>query len=146
MRTFLLALVNWFCRRLERPKYPKVVGNLTRTPRQDLNLRPGEEVEIKSREEIVATLNGKARNRGLDFDCEMLPFCNQRMRVLNVVQRVVDEHTGELLYLPNRSVVLDGSLCQSVYRRGCARSGAYFWREIWLRRPASVLDENDQRT
>ncbi len=65
------------------------------------------------------------------------------MRVLSVVERVVDDHTGELLHLPNRSVVLDGSICQSYYRRGCARSGAYFWREIWLRLVPAVANERD---
>ncbi len=54
-------------------------------------------------------------------------------------------HLQTTIELPNRSVVLDGSLCQSYYRRGCARSGAYFWREIWLRRVPATPDERDGR-
>ena len=48
-----------------------------RTPTQHLDLVPGELVRIKSREEILATLNGGLLNRGMGFDAEMSRFCGR---------------------------------------------------------------------
>lgn len=53
--------------------YPFVTGTLTSTPAETLDLQPGELVEIKSREEILATVDTGGRNRGLSFDGEMIP-------------------------------------------------------------------------
>jgi hypothetical protein len=105
-----------------------------KTPKELLNLQPGEWVEIKSKEEILATLDKTGHNRGLRFDVEELRYCGTRARVLRRVNRIVDENTGKLLRLPNDCVILEGVICPGDYHQYCPRSIYPFWREIWLRR------------
>jgi hypothetical protein len=105
-----------------------------KTPKEALDLQPGELVEIKSKEEILATLDKSGHNRGLRFDVEELRYCGTRARVLRHVNRIVDEGTGKLIRLPNDCVILEGVICPGDYHQYCPRSIYPFWREIWLRR------------
>jgi hypothetical protein len=114
--------------------YPFIIGKLSSTPRQTLDLQPGELVEVKSRREILATLNAAGRNRGLSFDAEMLPYCGRRFRVLRRVERIIDEKTGRMRELPRDCIILAGVTCQAIYHRFCPRAIYPYWREIWLRR------------
>ena len=45
------------------------------SPHQDLGLRPGQMVRVKSKHEIEATLNRNSRNRGLSFGEDMVSYC-----------------------------------------------------------------------
>ncbi len=117
--------------------FPHITGESTSTPIETLDLRPGELVEVKSHEEILATLNKGARNRGLLFDSEMLPYCGRRFRVLRRVEKIIDERTGRMLSLPRDCIILSGVTCKAVYHRYCPRAIYPYWREIWLRRVSS---------
>jgi hypothetical protein len=114
--------------------YPFIAGKLTSTPRETLDLQPGELVEVRSRQEILATLDANARNRGLSFDAEMLPYCGRQFRVLRRVERIIDEATGRMRDMPRDCIILAGVTCQAIYHRFCPRSIYPYWREIWLRR------------
>jgi len=115
----------------ERP--PLLGGRLKRTPSATLNLQLGELVEVKSKEEILATLDFKGRNRGLHFTPEMVKYCGKRFRVLKQLDKMVNEKTGELRKISN-TVLLQGSTCDGKAHRGCQRLCYCLWREIWLRR------------
>jgi hypothetical protein len=117
--------------------YPYLSGTLTKTPTEDLNLQPGELVQIRSYEEILATLDHRNRNRGLYFDSEMVPFCGGKYRVIERVEKIVNENTGEMSKLPGVCIMMDGVKCRSWYsekRIACPRAILSYWREIWLRR------------
>jgi len=114
--------------------FPSVAGSLAKTPTAALDLAPGEWVVVRSKDEILATLDKSGKNRGMTFDPEMLPYCGQTVRVLRRVERIIEENTGRLIRLPGVSVILDGVVCTARYRRSCPRSIYPFWREIWLRR------------
>jgi hypothetical protein len=114
--------------------YPFVDGRLTRTPREVLDLQPGEFVQIKSKDEIVATLDRNNTNRGLSFDTEMLKYCGRRARVLRRVERIIDEKTGRMLPIRGDCIMLDGVVCTADYNQHCPRGIYPYWREIWLRR------------
>lgn len=116
--------------------YPFVTGSLQRTPRDNLNLQPGDLVEVKSREEILATLDKDGRNRGMSFDSEMLRYCGRRARVLRRVERIINENTGKMMHLHTDCIILEGVVCVGAYRRFCPRSIYPYWREIWLKRAA----------
>jgi len=115
-------------------KYPFIQGRLTQTPKEILNLQPGDLVEVKSKEEIVATLDTNCRNRGLLFDREMVSHCGRRARVLRRVNRIIDERTGRMLELTSDSLILEGMYCRGDFNRFCPRSIYGFWREIWLKK------------
>lgn len=118
--------------------YPKVQGRLRKgeTPARKLDLRPGELVRIKSKEEIVATLDDTNHNRGLSFDGEMANFCGRTARVRARVNRVLDERTGKMIELKSDCIILEGVFCTGDYHRCCTRSIFPYWREIWLERVA----------
>lgn len=106
----------------------------TKTPSEALELRPGEWVEVKSREEIAQTLDRGGRNRGLEFPLYMLPFLGRRFQVERRVSRIILETSGEMRELKH-TVVLRGVTCDGYGRwGGCPRDACHFWREIWLRR------------
>jgi hypothetical protein len=115
-------------------RWPFIEGRLTKTPREVLDLKPGELVEVKSREEIFQTLDTRDRNRGMMFDTEMLRYCGKRYRVLRRVERIIDEKTGKMMHLRGDCIVLEGVTCTAEYNQYCPRSIYPYWREIWLRR------------
>jgi hypothetical protein len=118
--------------------YPDVRGLAgEKTPTEVLDLQPGELVMVKSKDEVMRTLNAKQKNRGLFFDVEMLPHCGKTYRVLARVDRIIEEKTGRMLNLPGRCLILDGVICSGNFskcRMFCPRGIYPYWREIWLKR------------
>jgi hypothetical protein len=142
-----LAMVNAFLLRWFGWRYPRLRGLAGKeTPSGELNLRPGELVRVLPKADIMRTLNGQLRNRGLWFDVEMVPYCdNQNYRVLRRVERIINEKTGDMINLPNPCVILDGVTCSGnySYQRMFSRRHEYaYFREIWLKR----VDEGVSRT
>jgi hypothetical protein len=108
-----------------------------KTPTLNLSLRPGELVQVRSKKEILGTLNDDAKNRGLSFDVEMAPYCGRTFRVLCRVEKIINDKNGKMIHLPNGCIVLDGvtcSGCLSRRRMFCPRAIYPYWREIWLKR------------
>jgi len=147
IRALLVGLFNRFQRANARflprfclirgcKRYPFIEGRATseRTPPAPLDLRPGEIVEIKSREEIFATLDEEDKTQGLRFDSEMLKYCGRRARVLRRIEQIIDEKTGRMLTIKRDTVILEGVICTGDYHRSCPRAIYPYWREAWLRR------------
>lgn len=97
-----------------------------------LDLRPGEEVEVRPQEEILAILDPDDR-RGPRFNGDMLVMAGQRGRVLGRVERIIDERTGRMLKLRDCTVV-EGVWCDGERFALCRRKIYTYWREAWLRR------------
>jgi hypothetical protein len=113
---------------------PAVDGRLTRTPVKRLDLQPGEQVQVRTRQQIRQTVDRAGRNRGLSFDVEMTPYCGRSMRVQRRVNRLIDDWTGRMLDLPSDCIVLEGAVCMGLYHGLCTRRTDTYWREIWLER------------
>jgi hypothetical protein len=125
-----------FCLIRDCKRYPFIEGKATSgdTPIGSLGLQAGEIVEIKSREEIFATLDENDATQGLRFDSEMLKYFGRRARVLRRIEKIIDEKTGRMLTIRRDCVILDGVLCTGDYHRSCPRAIYPYWREAWLRR------------
>lgn len=107
------------------------------TPTAHLRLQPGEMVRVKSNPEIASTLNEAGNNRGMWFDEEMVPYCGKTFRVLQRVDRIINEATGEMMQMKSPCIALDRVVCKSLYSRTrlfCPRAITPFWRENWLER------------
>ena len=96
-----------------------------------LGLKPGEWVQVRSRDEIQQTLDGEGRQKGLAFSTDMYRQSGRRMKVLKRVERVIVEETGRL-HPVHDTVILEGSICDRY--RGCGRGMPILWREAWLKR------------
>jgi hypothetical protein len=120
--------------------YPREHGTIPvgePTPVRKLDLQPGELVRIKSYQEILDTIDGRDRNRGLYFDAEEVPYCGGEYRVLKRVSRIIHEKTGRMLEMKTPSLILDSVICESRYsecRLFCPRAIYSYWREIWVER------------
>jgi len=103
-----------------------------------MNLQAGEMVQVRSKKEIMQTVNSGLRNRGLGFDVEMVPYCEKgTFKVLRRIEQIINEKTGEMMKMPNPCIVLDNVVCSGNYshnRMFCPRAVYPYWREIWLRR------------
>jgi hypothetical protein len=128
-----LALANRVWRLLHGRGFCQIAGEQKKTIRAELNLQPGELVEIKSPAEIKATLDTQGRNQGLSFEAEMALHCGRRYRVATPVRTIIAEETGKIVHLSN-TVILDGLVCQGICAKNCPRANYFYWREIWLRR------------
>ena len=148
-----VALLKWLLVMVQKKlmggsTVPLLRGKLSKTPRELLDLRPGELVRVKTKEEIAETLDRRNRNRGLTFDSEMLRYCGGEFRVLRRVSRMINEGTGELFELPGECIVLDTVTCTAEYHRLCRRSHFPYWREIWLTRvtqPVEIMSSAQSR-
>ncbi|MGH8501141.1 MAG: hypothetical protein ACREVE_01470 [Gammaproteobacteria bacterium] len=111
-----------------------------------LGLRAGDWVVVRSKDEILATLDANACLDGLPFQPEMLAFCGRRMRVSKVAHKTCDniQKTGGRRML--NAVHLEGGRCDGAGHGGCQADCVFFWKESWLRRendaPAKILPQN----
>jgi hypothetical protein len=144
-RAFLVAVFNrlqaistrvlprrlWF---REGLRWRFIKGTATTTPTERTDLQPGELVRIKSKDEIMKTLNSNLLNRGMGFEAEMSRFCGRTARVARRVDHIIDERTGRMLHMRNPCIVLEGIVCEGAYSVNCPRAITSYWREIWLER------------
>jgi hypothetical protein len=120
-----------------------------------LGLKAGEWVEVRSREEILATLDARGSLEDMPFMPEMLQYCGRRFRVFKRAHKTCDtaEKTGARR-LPD-TVHLDNVRCDGKAHGGCEAGCMIFWKEAWLRRspapagavsplpPEAPLDDDD---
>jgi hypothetical protein len=102
-------------------------------PGQPSALQPGDLVEVKPIETILATLDSRRRHKGLRWMTGMRKFCGGRHRVYKRVDRIMLETNGELRRMKD-TVLLEGAVCDGKEFGGCDRSCFHFWREVWLER------------
>ena len=105
--------------------------------RAELNLKPGDLVQVRPPEEIAPTIDDGGRTRGLSFDREMLAYCDGRYRVRDRVEKIIDERTGQMIEISSDCLILDGVVCSGECSTGrwfCPRAIYPYWREAWLRR------------
>lgn len=147
LKAFLVRLFNRYQDHSKRflPRFLLIRGGLQwgflkggvlsgRTPTEHLDLQPGELVRIKSREEIMATLDENLLNRGMGFDAEMSRFCGRTARVKARATRIVDERSGRMLVMKNPCIILEDIVCEGAFTANCPREYVCWWREIWLER------------
>jgi hypothetical protein len=140
----LLEFIRGFFRSAFFPSrfgHPLLRGKLNRGPSATLDLQPGEMVRVKSRKEILNTLDTENKNRGLNFDVHMLRYCGQIAKVLRRVNSIIDERTGKMIHIKSDCIVLEGVVCIGDYRRFCPRGIYPYWRESWLERVDVTLTE-----
>ena len=120
--------------------------NADENPQSGSQSSAGDLVEVRSKDEIVATLDSGNRNRGLLFDREMVGYCGRRMRVLSRVNRIIDERSGKMCELNSDCLILEGAYCRGGFNQFCPRGIYSFWREIWLKKVAPPLGARESAT
>jgi hypothetical protein len=102
--------------------------------------RAGDVVEVRSREEILATLDERGCLDKMPFMPEMLQFCGQRFRVGAVAHKTCETArqtwTGRRLHA---AVHLAGVRCDGAAHGGCQADCNLFWKDAWLK-PVNAED------
>jgi hypothetical protein len=149
VRYAIIAAFNMVVR-LRWRSYPYLGGSAGKnTPTAVLNLRPGDMVQVRSKGEILRTIDEHRRNRGLTFDVEMFPHCGRNFRVLRRVEKIIDDRSGRMIYMRTPCLILDGVTCSGYLSRNrmfCPRGIWPYWHEVWLKRvECAASGECDQR-
>jgi hypothetical protein len=102
-----------------------------------MSLSVGEWIQVRSKEEILATLDERGRLDELPFMPQMLTWCGQRFRVLKRAHKTCDTVTGASTgaWLARR---LPGTIhldlrCDGEAYGGCQAACLLFWKEAWLK-------------
>src|SRR5262245_2737931 len=99
-----------------------------------LGLRIGELVEVRSRDEILATLDATGRLDGLPFMPEMLKQCGRRFRVFRRAIKACDTIGNTGMHRMEDAVHLEGVRCDGSAHAGCQALCMVYWKEAWLKR------------
>jgi hypothetical protein len=117
-----------------------VSGSEVAIPRR-LGLRASEWVVVRSKEEILSTLDHRGRLDELPFQPEMFAFCGRRMRVSKVAHKTCDTINKTGGRRMTDAVHLETARCDGAAHGGCQADCVFFWKESWLRRDADVREE-----
>jgi hypothetical protein len=94
--------------------------------------RAGDWVEVRSKREILLTLDAKGQLKGLPFMPEMFRYCGQRFKVYKRAHKTCDTVNGtggrrlvDGLHLELR--------CDGNAHGGCQAACLIFWKEAWVK-------------
>ena len=99
-----------------------------------LDLRAGEWVEVRSKEEILSTLDKNGRLDELPFMPEMFEHCGRRLQVFKRAHKTCDPVNGLGGRRMEDTVHLEDIRCDGAAHDGCQAGCLIFWKESWLKR------------
>jgi hypothetical protein len=91
----------------------------------------GEIVEVRSADEILATLDDEGKFEGIPFMPEMLAFCGNRFQVCKHADYTCSAGKARRL---NNTLHLDELRCDGSAHRNCQAKCLLFWKEAWIKR------------
>lgn len=108
------------------------------TPR--LQLRAGEWVQVRTKEEILGTLDNNGRLDGLPFMPEMFRYCGSTLRVGKRAHKTCDPAVGIGGRKMANAVHIENLRCDGSAHDGCEAGCLMFWKEAWLKRVDKEAD------
>src|SRR5438046_2799366 len=100
----------------------------------------GSLVEVRTKAEILATLDKNGRLEGLPFMPEMFVFCGKCFRVYKRAHKTCDTVNQTGGRKMNAAVHLEGLRCNGEAHGGCQASCLLFWKEAWLKPVGQELE------
>ena len=104
-------------------------------------LRVGDWVEVRSKQEILQTLDQAGQLDGMPFMPEMFAFCGKRLQVYKRAHKTCDTVFPVRGRRVERAVHLD-TRCDGSAHGGCQASCLLFWKDAWLK-PAGGSSPED---
>jgi hypothetical protein len=94
----------------------------------------GNWVEVRTKEEILRTLDGNGQLDGMPFMPEMVQHCGKRFRVHKSAHKTCDYSTQ----FPNRTRKLEDTIhletrCSGEAHDGCQSGCLFYWKNAWLK-------------
>jgi hypothetical protein len=109
-----------------------------------MNLRAADWVEIRSKDEILGTLDKKGQLDGLPFMPQMFQYCGQQYQVYKRAHKTCDtvnQSGGRWL---TNAVHLE-LRCDGEAYGGCQAACLIFWKSAWLK-PANIGDKSSRQS
>src|SRR5262245_24384453 len=97
-------------------------------------MKAGDWVEVRSREEILATLWEDGTLERMPFMPEMLRHCGKRFQISAVAHKTCDsayKTGGRRLH---NAVHLEDLRCEGSAHGGCQATCLFFWKTAWLKK------------
>jgi len=104
-------------------------------------LRVGDWVEVRSKEEILRTLDGNGQLEGMPFMPEMFAFCGQRFQVYRRAHKTCDTVFPVRGRRVDRAIHLD-TRCDGSAHGGCQAGCLIFWKEAWVKPVEGSTESN----
>lgn len=97
-------------------------------------LNVGDWVEVRSKEEILRTLDGKGQLDGMPFMPEMFQYCGRRFQVFKRAHKTCDYSTS----YPYHTRRLEATVhletrCDGGAHGGCQAACLLYWKHAWLK-------------
>jgi hypothetical protein len=100
--------------------------------KRSLNLHIGEAVEVRSKREVLNTLDENGTFEGLQFSSEMWKYCGQKFTVFKRADKLIIEGIG--MRRMKRTVILAGATCDGLAHESCKKTCLLLWKDVWLKR------------
>jgi hypothetical protein len=100
---------------------------------EDIQLKAGDRVVVKSSAEIRATLNDDLMHRGMWFEPDMSKHCGRHYCIQNEVTKLIDIVTGEMRTMKTPAYILRDVHFSGERQLFNAQYEPLFWRAAWLR-------------
>src|SRR5215831_10152808 len=97
-----------------------------------MTLRAGDWVEVRSKDEILATLDKNGRLDEMPFMPQMFEYCGKRFKVFKRAHKTCDTINPIAGRRINRAVHLE-IRCDGKAYGGCQAACLIFWKEAWLK-------------
>src|SRR5262245_42684192 len=96
-------------------------------------LRAGDWVEVRGKDEILATLDVRGGLEGLPFMPEMFQYCGRQLEVSKRAHKTCDPSRGLQARRLSNCVHLSDIRCDGEAHGGCQAGCLIFWKEAWLK-------------
>jgi hypothetical protein len=97
-----------------------------------MTIRAGDWIEVRSKEEILASLDKGGRLGGMPFMPQMFKYCGQRFQVHKRAHKSCDPYGPAGLWVDGDAIHLN-LRCDGEAYAGCQAACMMFWREAWLK-------------
>lgn len=104
----------------------------------------GDWVQVRTQEEILATLDAHGRLDGMPFMPEMLASCGRTLRVFKRAHKTCDTIECYVIRKLERTVHLQDSRCDGSAHGGCQAACLLFWHEAWLKPAAGPVADPER--
>jgi hypothetical protein len=96
-------------------------------------MRAGDWVEVRSKEEILRSLDKNGRFEELPFMPQMFQYCGKRFRVVKRAHKTCDTTAVKMVERRLADAVHLELRCDGKAYGGCQAACLIFWKEAWLR-------------
>ncbi|MBX9589755.1 MAG: hypothetical protein K2X43_10640 [Hyphomonadaceae bacterium] len=103
-----------------------------------MRVRAGDRVRVRSKEEILGTLDKNGRLDGLPFMPQMFQYCGQEFEVYMRAHKTCDTVSGNYVNRKLPDGVHLNLRCDGKAYDGCQAGCLLFWKEAWLEPLAAV--------